>query len=476
MPDRTSPIPLREATLGQVAARGIPVPQYRRSALRPRVLHLGVGGFHRSHLALYLHELAEAGSDWGIRGIGMLRADRRMQDVLAPQDHLYTLIERGSDETRTRVIGSIVDLVVADHDRAALAAQFADPGIEIFSLTITEAGYAIETPNATIGAIVDGLAARRARGNAALTIMSCDNLPGNGTIARAAIMTVCEDRDPALARWVEEMCTFPNSMVDRITPQTTDDDRAWLRTAYRLDDGWPVVAEPFRQWVIEDCFAAGRPALEDVGVLITDDVGAWELYKLRMLNATHTCMAYLSSLAGIAFVDQAMATPPMRRYLERLLRDEVIPTIEEIPGHPRENYAAMVLSRFSSTGVRDQISRLCIDGTAKFPTFLIPTVERRLEQGQRVDCAALALAGWARYLATTPAAERAADAQAEHSALYALRSLHRPPAFLELAEVFPPALRDSDRLREAFGEASRNLAEFGPIGAVELLVRAENPR
>jgi mannitol 2-dehydrogenase len=476
LPDAASPIPLRESTLGQVAARGIPVPQYRRSALRPRVLHLGVGGFHRSHLALYLHELAEAEGSWGIRGLGMLEADRRMQDLLAPQDHLYTLIERGSDATRAQVIGSIVDLVVEDHDRVALAAQFVDPAIEIFSLTITEAGYAIETHNPTIEAIVDGLAARRDRSNAALTIMSCDNLPGNGTIARTAVMTVCEDRDPTLGRWIEEMCTFPNSMVDRITPQTTDDDRAWLRTTHGVDDGWPVVAEPFRQWVIEDCFAAGRPPLEDVGVLITDDVRAWELYKLRMLNATHTCMAYLSSLAGIVFVDQAMATAPMRRYLERLLRDEVIPTLEEIPGYPREKYAAMVLSRFSSTGVRDQIARLCIDGTAKFPTFLIPTVERRLQQGQRVDCAALALAGWARYLATTPVAERAADAQAEHSARYALRALHDPAAFLELGEVFPPALRDSDRLRDSFDEASRNLAEFGPLGAIERLARAESPR
>jgi mannitol 2-dehydrogenase len=474
--DQTSPIPLREATLGQIAARGIPVPCYRRSALRPRVLHLGVGGFHRSHLALYLHELAEAGGDWGIRGIGMLPADRRMQSVLAPQDNLYSLMERASDDTRTQVIGSIVDLVVADEDRAALAAQFADPGIEIFSLTITEAGYAIDAANATIEAIVDGLAARRARAGAALTIMSCDNLPGNGTIARAAIVSVCEQRDPALARWVEQMCTFPNSMVDRITPQTSDDDRAWLRTTHGVDDGWPVVAEPFRQWVIEDRFAAGRPPLEDVGVLLTEDVRAWELYKLRMLNATHTCMAYLASLAGIVFVDQAMATAPLRRYLERLLREEVIPTLEEIPGHPREAYAAMVLSRFSSTGVRDQISRLCMDGTAKFPTFLIPTVERRLEQGQRVDCAALALASWARYLAMTPAAERAADARAEHSALYARRALDHPAAFLELAEVFPPALRDSDRLRDAFDEASRKLAEFGPIGAAELVAGAESAR
>ncbi len=460
---------LREEILEAIAARGIPVPTYDRSELRPRVLHLGVGGFHRAHLALYAHELAEAGSDWGIRGLGLLRGDLRMRDALAPQDYLYTLVEREDDEARVQVVGSIVDFVVTVDEPQAFAAQIADPGIEILSLTITESGYSLETRNATIEAIVDGLDARRAAGGAPLTILSCDNLPGNGTVARNAVMAVCEQRNHHLARWVDGACTFPNSMVDRITPQTADSDRSWLRETCGIDDAWPVVAEPFRQWVIQDRFAAGRPRLEDAGALFTDDVRSWELYKLRMLNATHSCMAYLSALAGIVYVDEAMGVPPMRRFLKRLLHDEAIPTLTEIPGYPREEYAETVFRRFENTGVRDTIARICIDGTAKFRAFLIPTVERQLELGGPVDRAALALAGWARYLATTPTEDRAADPSGDHAARYALCSLDDPVAFLDLGEPFTPSLRDNERFRDAFASATRSLAMLGPIGAVEKL-------
>ncbi len=461
---------LRASTLSEIAARGIPVPRYERSALRPRVLHLGVGGFHRAHLALYVHELAAAGCDWGIRGLGMLDGDRRMEEILRSQDYLYTLVEKGYGEPRAQVIGSIVDYVLAVDDAATVAATIAVPETAILSLTITESGYSLERPNPTIDAIAGGLARRRAETGAALTILSCDNIPGNGKVAQAAVLHACEEQDADLASWVEAACTFPNSMVDRITPQTTDGDRAWLRDMLGIDDAWPVVAEPFRQWVIEDSFAAGRPRFEDVGVLFSDRVHDWELYKLRMLNATHSCMAYLSALAGITYVDEALATPPLRKFLERFLWQEAIPTLDEIPGHPRENYAATVLDRFASTGVRDQIARLCIDGTAKFSVFLIPTIERQLERGGPVECAALALAGWARYLATTPAAERAADPSADQSASYATQAIDDPVAFLELEAVFPPVLRDSDRFREAFAASAGSLAPRGPIGAVEALL------
>jgi mannitol 2-dehydrogenase len=463
-----APLPrLRDDVLDAIAARGVPVPTYKRSGLLPRILHLGVGGFHRAHLALYVHELAEAGSDWGIRGVGLLRGDLRMRDALAPQDYLYTLVERGDGEPRPQVIGSIVDFVAAVDDPPAFAVQIADPGIEILSLTITESGYSLETRNPTIEAIADGLDARRATGGAPLTILSCDNLPGNGTVARNAVLAVCEERGHGLAAWVDRGCTFPNSMVDRITPQTADADRAWLLEVWGIVDAWPVVTEPFRQWVLEDRFAAGRPRFEDAGVLFTGDVRSWELYKLRMLNAAHSCMAYLSALAGIVYVDEAMGVPPMRRFLARLLHEEAIPTLTEIPGHPRERYAETVFERFGNTGVRDQIARVCIDGTAKFPKFLIPTIERQLELGGPVDCAALALAGWARYLATTPPEERATDAGADRAAQYAVPSLEDPVAFLELAEVFPPSLRDSVRFRNAFTSATRSLALLGPLGAVE---------
>jgi mannitol 2-dehydrogenase len=455
--------------LETLEGRGIRVPHYDRSALPPRILHIGVGGFHRAHMALYADEVAEAGDGWGICGIGLLEADRRIASVLESQDHLYTLIERDSDGSRPRIVGSIVDYRLVAGDVSAFAQHVARPEIAILSMTITEGGYSLDKPNPTIEAIVTGLDVRRASGGTPLTILSCDNLPGNGNVAREAITRVSEDRSDDLVRYLETACSFPNSMVDRITPQTTDDDRAFLRDEYALDDGWPVVSEPFRQWVLEDSFAAGRPQFEDVGVLFTDSVHDWELYKLRMLNATHSCMAYLMAIAGVVYVDEAVAVPAVRQYLERFLSTEAIPTLTEIPGHPAADYARTVLGRFENTGVRDQIARLCIDGTAKFPTFLIPTIERQLELDGPVECAALALAGWARYLATVPAAERAHDPHADRAATFATRSMGDPTAFLEFEQVFTPRLRESSRFRDAFADAGTALAERGSVGAMESL-------
>jgi mannitol 2-dehydrogenase len=352
-------------------------------------------------------------------------------------------------------------------DEAAFGRLVADPRVAILSLTITEGGYSLATPNATIETIVSALDTRRLSGGQPLTVLSCDNLPGNGDVAHAAISAVAEARGAAVARYVESACTFPNSMVDRITPQTSDDDRTWLRDEVGIEDGWPVVCEPFRQWVLEDRFIAGRPRWESVGVLFTDRVHDWELYKLRLLNASHSCMAYLMALAGVVYVDEAMAIPVLRRYLEQLLSLEAIPTLTEIPGHPASEYADTVLRRYENTGVRDQIARLCIDGTAKFPSFLIPTVEAQVARGGPVSHAALALAAWSRYLGTTPAAERARDPRGERAAALAAEALDDPLAFLELDEVFTAPLRESEDFRAAFARAARDLADNGPLRAIE---------
>jgi mannitol 2-dehydrogenase len=458
------------SNLEAIERRRVVVPHYDRAALAPRMLHLGVGGFHRAHMALYTDELAEDGGDWGIRGIGLLNSDRRMASVLDSQEYLYTLIERDSSGSRLRIVGSIVGYALVAGDAIAFGEQVARPDVAILSMTITEGGYSLETPNPTIEAIATGLDARRAAGGAPLTILSCDNVPGNGNVAREAITRVCDARSEELVRFVETACSFPNSMVDRITPQTTDADRAWLRDEVGVEDGWPVVAEPFRQWVLEDTFAAGRPRFEDVGVLFSDRVHDWESYKLRMLNATHSCMAYLMAIEGVVYVDEAVAIPAVRRYLERFLAAEAIPTLVEIPGHPAADYGRAVLGRYENTGVRDQIARLCIDGTAKFPKFLVPTVERQLELDGPVECSALALAGWASYLATVPAAERASDPQGALAATFAARSVADPQAFLEFDQVFTERLRESVRFRDAFARASNALAAHGSVGAIERLL------
>ena len=464
-------IELRQDHLAAIRHRGIPVPTYDRRRLAPRIVHVGVGGFHRAHLAVYAHELATAGGDWGIVGLGLLAHDAEMGDALTRQDFLYTLIEKGNGEPAAEVIGSIVGFVHAPPGQdAAVAELIAAPATAILSLTVTEAGYAEPSSageRTTFDRIAAALAARRDLDAGPLTILSCDNLQSNGAAARAATLAAAARVDDRLPGWVQEQCSFPSSMVDRITPATADADRAWLRDRAGINDGWPVVAEPFRQWVVEDTFAAGRPAFEDAGALFTDRVHDWELYKLRLLNAGHSCMAYLSALAGITFVHEAMAVPAVRRFLEDLLQQEAVPTLVAIPGHPRERYVASVLERFANGGVRDQIARLCLDGSAKFPTFLIPTVVAQLELGGPVERAATALAGWARYLGVVDPADQAFDAGAETARHHAAAAVADPAAFLEYDAVFPPAVRESARFRAAFVERYRTIAEAGPVAAME---------
>jgi mannitol 2-dehydrogenase len=468
-----SPISLSQGHLAEIALRGVPVPSYDRARLKPRIVHVGVGGFHRAHLALYVHELASAGSDWSIVGLGLLPHDAEMAAALRPQDHLYTLIEKGEGEPSAQVVGSITGFVHAPDGRdQPLAELIAAPSTSILSLTITESGYAEPTP--TFDRIAVALAVRRERRAGRLTVLSCDNLPGNGAAARHAALTAAARVDASLPGWVEENCTFPNSMVDRITPVTAEDDRAWLREDLGIEDRWPVVAEPFRQWVTEDEFAAGRPAFEDAGVLFSDRIEDWEQYKLRILNATHSCMAYLSSLAGLAYVHEAMARPAVRTFLEDLQRHEALPTLTEIPGHPREEYAASVLERFSNPGIRDQIARVCIDGSAKFPKFLIPTIEAQLEADRPVERAATALAGWARYLGVVDPADQAFDASGDAARGHATAALSDPLAFLEYDAVFPPSVKGSSRFRAAFADGYRRVAEDGAMAA--MAAHADRPR
>ncbi len=464
------PIPLSDATLAAVAARGVPVPTYDRRGLTARILHVGVGGFHRAHLALYTHELATTGSDWGIRGVGVLPDDARMAAALAPQDHLYTLVERGDGEPSPQIIGSIVDYQLAHEQPQRFADLAADPEVAIVSLTITEAGYgdgAAASAPTTFDLIAMGLERRRDDGCSPLAIVSCDNLPGNGDAAKRATLAAANRRSPSLADWTEQHCTFPNSMVDRITPATSDADRAWLVETVGIQDRWPVVAEPFRQWVVEDNFVSGRPRWEDVGVMFSDRVHDWELYKLRLLNAGHSTMAYLAALAGVTYVDEAIAIDSVRNFLERLLYDEAVPPLARIPGHSPEDYVVSVLARFANTGVRDQIARLCVDGSAKFPTFVLPTVAFQLQRGGPIERCALAVAGWARYLAEFPPEQQAFDASGDKARLHASRAIGDPVRFLEFDEVFPPEIRDDPRFRASFVSACDRLAEVGPLAAME---------
>jgi mannitol 2-dehydrogenase len=476
----SAPIPLGQGRLAEIARTGIPVPTYDRARLEPSIVHVGVGGFHRAHLAVYAHELASRGGDWGIVGLGLLAADAFMAEALLGQDCLYTLIEKG-EEPSAQVIGSITRYVhaPAGHDAGA-SELIAAPATRILSLTVTESGYAEPSEEdretgdrTTFDRIASGLALRRGNGAGRLTILSCDNVPRNGEAARAATLSAAARLDPTLPAWVEGQCTFPNAMVDRITPATAPEDRDWLRDSAGILDSWPVVSEPFRQWVMEDDFAGGRPAWEDAGALFTDRIHDWEQYKLRMLNAGHSCIAYLAALAGITYVHEAMAVPALRSFLESLIECEAIPTLVEIPGHPPEDYAESVFERFANVGVRDQIARVCIDGSTKFPTFLIPTIGRQLEGGGPIERAATALAGWARYLAVVDPERQAFDADGDRARRYAADGVRDPLAFLEYQAVFPDEVRSSPRFRSAFAAAYERIAAGGPIAAVGAAVAVD---
>jgi mannitol 2-dehydrogenase len=460
---------LTSASLASLAADGLTVPTYDRSAPGPRIVHIGVGGFHRAHEALYVDELAAAGGNWRICGIGPLAVDRGMAEALHAQDQLYTLIEHGGGEPSVRVVGSIIEYRLAIEDQRPMVDAIARPETSIVSLTITEGGY--DPPLSSKPSVFDGLAGaierRVTAGLEPLTVLSCDNILHNGDVARGATITAAHRRDAALADWIERNCTFPNSMVDRITPATTDPDRAWLREAHGIDDRWPVVAESFRQWVVEDRFASGRPQLEDVGVVFTDRVGDWEAYKLRMLNATHTILAYVAALAGIRLVDEALAVPALNRFARTFLKDEVLPALDvDIPGHPAGAYADSVLDRFARPGIRDQIARLCIDGTVKFPTFVIPTVTAQLGVGGPIRASVTSLAAWARYLAVVPVAEQAHDTFADEAREHAMRAVRDPLRFLDFRRVFPDRVAGDSRFRDEFVTQLASLRDDGPLTTV----------
>jgi len=463
-------IELDERHRAELAQRGLALPAYRRDGLRTRIVHIGVGGFHRAHLAVACHRLAtETGSDWGICGVGLLPGDSVMADALRAQHHLYSLTLKSGSDRETDVIGSIIDYIFAPDQSSAVVDRIAAPDTAIVSMTVTESGYDdTERNRRAFDVIAAGLDARRIAGRSGITILSCDNLPGNGDAARRCVDAAARRR--GVDGWVAEYCSFPNSMVDRITPATTDADRAHLLERYGVVDRWPVVAEPFWQWVMEDDFAAGRPDFESVGAVYTDNVHAWELYKLRLLNAGHSAIAYLAALAGITYVDEALALPDFREFLNQFLMLEAAPTVTPIDGQPREEYAAMVVDRFANSGVRDQIARLCVDGSSKIPKFLLPTIDAQVRQGGPIARSALVLAGWAHYLAQVPEAEQAPDAFGDQARMFARRAVIDPVEFLDTRLGFSPDIAADRRFVRAFVDAHRSIGAVGVSDSVRAIV------
>jgi mannitol 2-dehydrogenase len=408
-------------TLPDLAHAGVTVPTYNRAHVRTGIVHFGVGGFHRAHEAMYVDTLMESGEalDWGITGVGLLPGDRRMHEALHSQDCLYTLVVKDADGTmHPRVIGSIVDYLFGPDDPESVLRVMTDPTTRIVSLTITEGGYLVNqstgefdaddpsiqldlqadaVPATAFGFVTEALRRRRAAGVEPFTVMSCDNIQGNGEVAHKMIGAFARLKDPDLAGWIEEHVAFPNSMVDRITPVTTDHDRAVLVERFGAEDAWPVVCEPFTQWVLEDRFPAGRPPFEDAGAQLVPDVEPYELMKLRLLNASHQALCYLGYLSGYRYAHEVCRDPLFTGFLLGYMDDEATPTLAPVPGVDLTAYKHQLIERFANPEIRDTLARLCAESSDRIPKWLLPVVRSQLASGGPIRRSALVVAAWARY-------------------------------------------------------------------------------
>jgi mannitol 2-dehydrogenase len=397
-------------------------PDYDRSKIKTGIAHIGVGGFHRSHEAYYTDEVLhhQDSADWGICGISLLESDRNIFNILEHQDCLYTLMITEPDGTLSaRVIGSITEFLFAPDNPDAVIEKLSGSDIRIISLTITEGGYNFnaatgeflinepsiqwdlnnpDNPKTVFGYITQALKRRRDRGLLGLTLQSCDNIQKNGDVLKKMLLSYVREAEPSLTDWIVKKVTFPNSMVDRITPGTTLTDIEKLKSSYGIDDKWPVVSEPFIQWIIEDNFANGKPDWESVGVRFVTDVGPYEKMKIRLLNAGHSLLGFVGTLHGCKTIDETVNIPLFRTFLREFMDLEVTPLLGEIEGINLENYKDSLIQRFGNPNIKDQLSRICLESSSKIPKFLIPTIQEQLDKGGPVKCGALIIAAWCHYL------------------------------------------------------------------------------
>ena len=466
---------LNKSTLAEIP---IDKPSYNRDEIRIGIVHFGVGGFHRAHQAMYVDRLLEMGlaKEWGICGVGVLPSDRKMADVMAAQDGLYTLVLENPDGSREpRVIGSIVDYRYAPDDPEAVIELLAAPSTRIISLTITEGGYNIDNLGSGVtvfGLVADALARRRDRGIASPTIVSCDNIEGNGDVAAQAFTTYAERAHPGLGEWMSTHTRFPNSMVDRITPVTTPDVIAVLDNDFGVQDQWPVAAEPFTSWVLEDDFSDGRPPFEEAGVLLVDDVTPYELMKLRLLNASHQCLCYFAYLAGYRLVHDAAGDPLFAEFLREYMDSEGTPTLKPVPGIDLPDYKRALIERFANPGVKDTIVRLCFGSSDRIPKWLLPVIRANLAAGGPVRLSAATVASWARYAEGVDEHGEKIDVQdqlADTLVPLARSQRENPTAFIENTEVFGD-LASQPRFVEAYLWALDSLHCHGARATLEELL------
>lgn len=460
---------------------------YDRRRLQHSVVHIGVGGFHRAHQAVYFDSLIRTGEhDWAEIGIGLHTP--AMKHALGPQDCLFTVVERDSSGDDARIVGSMCDYLFAPDDPEAVLRVLADRRTRVVSLTVTGSGYNLdahgrfradapdtvadlrspERPVTWFGYVVAALARRRAAGLPGFTVLSCDNVVDNGGAARTAVLSYARLRDDRLATWIDRSVTFPGSLADRITPQTTDRFRKLVEKRWGFKDRWPVATETYSEWVIEDSFSNGRPALDRVGARYVSDVAPYKLVKTRMLNGTHTAMAFLGLLAGFRTTAEMMANPTFARYLETMMADEIAPYLPNVPDLDVTGYLYTVLERLANPRVGDTLARLCERGSTKVPSYLLPPLLAARQQGAPAPLLTLAVAGWFRFLQGYDASGRPFDIVDVHrDSLQRLARLGGTDPGLLLAErSVLGSLGDDPSVRRGLQRALRHLAQDGPQGAV----------
>lgn len=488
-------VPLRQATLGQLP-KDLEQPRYDRSRTASGIVHIGVGGFNRSHLAVYLDDLLNRGesSRWGEFGVGLLPPDLALHASLVAQDYLYGLLQVESDRQNYRIIGSMTGHLYAPDRTEEVLDKLSSPDCAIVSLTVTEGGYFIqdasgrftedhphirhdlefpETPITWLGYVAEAASRRRRRGGAPFTVLSCDNLQANGATARKALMAFAEARGGNLRAWMEANISFPNSMVDRITPRTASEDQALIEREFGVLDRAPVVSEPFRQWVLEDHFAAGRPAWELVGAQMTSDVAPYEMTKMRLLNGGHSTIGYPAALLGYTSIAEAMADPLLQSLLVRFM-DEVRPTVPVLPGIDLDAYTATIVQRFANTAMRDQVARICSDGCAKIAKFIVPSWADLLAANASPQIIPLVIAAWLyalrghdeknRSLRIADPALASMAPFTESGCENARLALSVQPVFGDLAQKYP----------HLSGAVQRNLDAFRKLGVRATLRRRLN--
>jgi len=461
----------------------ISVPTYNPSKITPGILHVGVGNFHRAHQAVYLDKLFNLGSshEWGIVGAGIKSFDEKMRNSLKPQHWLSTIVEVDQHGTNARVSGSMIDFINIDTQSILEALKNTD--IRIVSLTITEGGYFIDAqtggfnvshpdiqadinypdnPSTVFGILVAALNERRINKQPPFTIMSCDNVPHNGYITKLAVLGVAEKINDDLAHWIRQHVGFPNSMVDCITPATSDLERQKLLNDFNLIDKAPVFCEPFRQWVIEDNFPQGRPQLEKVGVEFVDNVAPYEFMKLRILNGGHAALAFPAALLNITFVHEAVRNPLIKSYLKKLISTEAIPTLALIPNVDFNQYLDVIFERFSNPEVKDTVARLCVDSSNRLPKFILPIIIQNLEENRSIEGLSLVIALWCLFCDKTSKNknEQLIDENADQLAFLSDKSLTNPSEFLKMEDVFG-TLSSNSCFIKSFSEAFVLLNKHG---------------